>query len=313
VDEAIELLQKYAGRAVIQGGGTDLLPTLKAGYLSDYPKAVINIKTIPHLDALETDGPVIRLGAAVKLAQLIESPFLQERYPVLTEAVRTVATPQIRNMATVGGNLCQDIRCWYYRYPAQLGGPVQCARKGQGPCLAVKGDNRYHAVMGAKRCFAVCPSDLAVALTALEARLVICGPRGQRTVLVEDFFGDFSTDLIKEEMVLAVEIPGNIQPTIQRFIKFTTRAPIDFAIVSAAAALTVKNSLCHEARIALGAVAPGPVRTRKAEDVLKGKALVETAAAEAAEEALKGARPLSRNGYKIPLAKTLIQRAILGS
>src|SRR6185369_11886151 len=136
---------------------------------------------------LRVDGEVLRIGALARLSDLAQSPLLRQSYRALAESARVVASPQIRTVATIGGNLCQDVRCCYYRYPRQIGGPIQCARKGSGPCLAVKGDNRYHAIMEGKRCFAVCPSDTAVALAALDAQLLVAGPRGERRLAVRDF------------------------------------------------------------------------------------------------------------------------------
>ena len=147
VDEACSLLGKYNGKARLNAGGTDLLSILKGENLLDYPEAVINIKTIAGLDYIREDGGVLKIGALAKLSDIAKSPLLGESYKVLLKAAHSVATPQIRNMATLGGNLCQDVRCWYYRYPRHIGGPMRCLRKGSGPCLAVSGDNRYHAIL----------------------------------------------------------------------------------------------------------------------------------------------------------------------
>src|SRR4030042_2196428 len=149
VDETCTLLGKYKGKAMINAGGTDLLSTLKGEYLSDYPQAVINIKTIPGLDYIKEESGVLKIGALTKLSEIAKSPLLRSSYKALVEAVRSVATPQIRNSATIGGNLCQDVRCWYYRYPHQIGGPILCLRKGGKICNALAGDNRYHSIFGA--------------------------------------------------------------------------------------------------------------------------------------------------------------------
>jgi xanthine dehydrogenase YagS FAD-binding subunit len=313
VKEACKLLAKYDGSAVLNAGGTDLLGTLKGENLFEYPEAVINIKKIAGLDQIAESKGTLRIGALAKLSALVNSPLLNDRYPALAEAARSVATPQIRNAATMGGNLCQDVRCWYYRYPRHIGGPILCARKGKGPCLAVKGDNRYHAVMGAKKCFAVCPSDTAVALAALDAQIRIVGPEGERKIAVTDFYNPLGNSLRRGEMVTGVEMPSVGNESRQAFLKFTLRKPVDFAIVSAATVVTVKAGVCTDARIALGAVAPGPIRASKAEKMLVGRSIDEKAAADAAEEALAGAKPLSMNAYKIEIAKTLVKRAILQS
>jgi xanthine dehydrogenase YagS FAD-binding subunit len=313
VKEACKLLAEYDGRAVLNAGGTDLLGTLKGDNLFEYPEALVNIKTIAGLDKVAESKGTLRIGALAKLSAIVNSPLLNERYPVLAAAAREVATPQIRNAATLGGNLCQDVRCWYYRYPRHIGGPILCARKGKGPCLAVKGDNRYHALMGAKKCFAVCPSDAAVALAALDGQLATAGPEGKRKITVTDFYNPMGNILKRGEMVTEVEVPSLADQPKQAFLKFTLRKPVDFAIVSVATVITVKDRLCANARIALGAVAAGPVRATKAEKMLVGKPVDEKLAAAAAEEALAGARPLSMNSYKIEIAKTLVKRAILGS
>jgi xanthine dehydrogenase YagS FAD-binding subunit len=313
VQEACELLVKYGCRAVLNAGGTDLLSTLKGENLFEYPEALVNIKTITGLDKIVERKGTLRIGALTKLSATASSPLLMEGYPALTEAARSVATPQIRNAATLGGNLCQDVRCWYYRYPRRIGGPILCARKGKGPCLAVKGDNRYHAVMGGKKCFAVCPSDTAVALAALDGQINIAGPEGERKIAVTDFYNPLGNSLKRDEMVTGVEVPSAADRSKQAFLKFTLRKPVDFAIVSVATVMTFKGGLCTDARIALGAIAAGPVRATKAEKMLVGKPIDEKAAAEAAEAALAGAKPLSMNAYKIEIAKTLVKRAVLQS
>jgi len=311
VKEACKLLAKYDGRAVLNAGGTDLLGTLKGENLFVHPEAVVNIKTIAGLDKIVESKGTLRIGALTKLSALVNSTLLNKRYPALAEAARTVATPQIRNAATLGGNLCQDVRCWYYRYPRHIGGPILCARNGKGPCLAVRGDNRYHAVMGGKKCFAVCPSDTAVALAAIDAQIQIAGPEGERKMAVTGFYGPLGNSLKHGEMVTGVEVPSVEKESMQAFLKFTLRKPVDFAIVSVATVITVKGGVCTDARIALGAVAPGPVRAKKAEEMLVGRPVDEKAAADAAEAALAGAKPLSMNAYKIVIAKTLVKRAIL--
>ena len=313
VKEVCKLLAEYDGRAVLNAGGTDLLGTLKGDNLFEYPEALINIKTISGLDKIVESKGTLRIGALAKLSALVNSALLNERYAALAEAARTVATPQIRNVATLGGNLCQDVRCWYYRYPRHIGGPILCARKGKGPCLAVKGDNRYHALMGAKKCFAVCPSDTAVALAALDGQITISGPEGERKIAVTDFYHPLGNSLKRGEIVTAVEVPSVADRSEQTFLKFTLRKPVDFAIVSVATVITAKDGVCMEARIALGAVAAGPVRATKAEKILVGRPIDQTAAVDAAEAALAGAKPLSMNAYKIEIAKTLVKRAILQS
>ncbi len=310
VEEAVSLLAQYQGGAKLNAGGTDLLGVLKDRILPDYPEAVINIKTIPGLDAIEEDADKIRIGALATLTGISSSPVINGSWPILAEAAGTVAAMQIRNMATIGGNLCQDTRCWYYRYPDEIGGMINCFRKGGKTCPAAAGENQYHAVMGAKKCFAVCPSDTAVALTALGAELDITGTAGTRRVPVEDFYTNLGNVLDPDEMITAIDTPKPAHNAGQVFLKFTVRKPIDFAIVSVAAIITAEESVCTGARIVLGAVAPTPVRARQAEEFLTGKKLSPEIAAQAAAIALTGAKPLAKNAYKVEIAKTLVKRAI---
>jgi xanthine dehydrogenase YagS FAD-binding subunit len=310
VRKACALLRDYEGRAVLNAGGTDLVSTLKGENLFSYPEAIINIKTIRGLDYIRDSRDGLKIGAATKLCNIVGSDLLKQHYPVLAEAARTVATPQIRNMATIGGNLCQDTRCWYYRYPRILGGPIQCLRKGSGPCLAVRGDNRYHAILDAKKCFAVGPSDTAVALAALESRLTIAGPEGKRKIGISELFTSLGLTISPYEMVTEIEIPRPPVPNRQAFFKYTLRKPIDFAIVSVASVVAVSDGLCMDARLVLGGVGPGPIRALAAEEFLKGKESDEVTAAQAADLALARAKPLKMNGYKIDIAKALIKRAV---
>lgn len=312
IEEAYSLLDKYKGKAVLNAGGTDLLGVLKDEIFSEYPSVVINLKTISGLDSISENNGGLKLGALTKLSDIANSLLIKKRYPVLAEAARTVATPQIRNAATLGGNLCQDVRCWYYRYPRHIGGPIQCLRKGNGPCLAVRGDNRYHAIMEGKKCFAVCPSDTAVALAALDASIHVAGPEGDRKIAITDFYSSLANALKSNEIVTKIEIPAITRLTNQKSIKFTLRKPVDFAIVSIASVVGFENGKCIDVRIALGGVAPGPVRARAAEDMLQGKEISETNASRAADLALSAAKPLSMNSYKIEITKSLIKRSLLG-
>jgi xanthine dehydrogenase YagS FAD-binding subunit len=312
VDEACALLRDSGGRAKLNAGGTDLLSLLRGDAAPRYPDLLINIKTISGLDHIREEAGMLKIGALARLADVSRSPLLNARYSVLARAAHSVAAPQIRNMATLGGNLCQEVRCWYYRYPRRIGGPIPCLRKGSGTCLAIQGDNRYHAILGARKCFAVCPSDTAVALTALDARLVIAGSLGLRTLSVPEFYHPLGNRLAEDEMVREIEMPVRPSADRQIFSKFTLRKPIDFAIVSGAVVLTLAQTICTDARIVLGAVGPAPYRATAAEAMLIGQPITPELAHLASEVALAKAKPLSGNGYKIQIAKTLVQRAILG-
>ncbi|MBN1849546.1 MAG: xanthine dehydrogenase family protein subunit M [Deltaproteobacteria bacterium] len=312
IDQALSLIKDHDGQARFIAGGTDLLGVLKDDILPRYPLAIINIKTIPGLDEIEEkkDG-TITIGALSKLAHVAGSPVIQKHLPALVEAAQAVATPEIRNMGTIGGNLCQDTRCWYYRYPHQMGGRIQCFRKGKGPCLALKGDNRYHSIAGGKGCVAVCPSDTAIALVALDARIVIIGPQGEREIPIMDFYTNMGTILKPDEILKTIIIPPVLAESKQIFLKFTLRKPIDFAVVSVASLIKEEDGMCTDVRIALGAVAPTPVRAYSAEDMLRGNSIDTALAEEAAQQAVKGFKPLSMNAYKIEITKTLIKRSLV--
>jgi len=311
IEQVFASLRKYRGKARIIAGGTDLLGALKDEFLPDYPDAVINIKTISDLDYIKLDGDILRIGALARLADIVKSSLVKSRWNVLAEAARSVASPQIRNAATIGGNLCQDVRCWYYRYPRHIGGPIQCMRKGNGPCLAIRGDNRYHAIIGGKKCFAVCPSDTATALAALDAQIVVASPKSERRIAVADFYNPLGNALRNNEVVREIEIPDIKDLTAQKFLKFTLRKNIDFAIVNVTSVVAFTDGICTGVRIVLGAIAPGPVRAIKAEKHLIGQPIDNKKAEEAAQLALEDVRPLSQNSYKIEIAKTLVKRSLI--
>ncbi len=309
-EETVNILQKYGDNAEILAGGTDLLGVLKDRILPTFPELLVNIKTIPGMDYIKEDRTGLKIGSLLKLADLIDSPLVQQKYQALAAACKTVATPQIRNMGTLGGNLAQDTRCWYYRYPHAIGGRIFCARKGKGPCLALKGDNRYHAILGGKKCFAVCPSDAAVPLSLFNAVLQVAGPGGDRLIPLQDFYNPLGHVMGPSELITEIQIPSLPEKNKQCFKKYTLRKPVDFAVVSVAALLVVEDDLCKEARITLGAVAPAPWRCSVAEHYLLGKKPDETTLKEAARLAVQGAKPLSMNSYKVEIAKALTARAL---
>ena len=313
VDEGLALLSQYGGTARLLAGGTDLLGVLKAEILAEYPEAVINLKSIPGLDGIESDETCVRIGALTRLVDIVESPIVKKSFPALALAAESVGSPELRNMGTVGGNLCQDTRCWYYRYPDKMGGQIPCYRKGKGPCHAIKGDNRYHAVLEGRKCYAVCPSDVAVAMAALQAEVITARPAGGRTIPLSGLYHTLGTVLDPDEVVTEIRIPNPSTDAVQRFSKFRLRESIDFAVVSVAAMLEVVDGICRDACMVLGAVAPTPYRAVAAEEILKGKPLDAQLAEKAADAALKDAKPLSRNAYKVEIAKTLVERMLQSS
>ncbi|MFH0825406.1 MAG: FAD binding domain-containing protein, partial [Pseudomonadota bacterium] len=293
IEEAAALLHDYQGKAKVNAGGTDLLGALKDEAVPEYPAAVINIKTIAGLDYIRSDGNGLTIGALARLADIVKSPIVNEGYGLLVQAAHSVGTPHIRNMATIGGNLAQDVRCWFYRYPRHIGGPMVCLRKGGKFCSALAGDNRYHSIFGAasltdslpyshkirKGCFAVGPSDIAVALVALDADILTT----KRTVPAQSFFritATSTTVMEADELIKEIRIPQPQAGARRRYDKFTLRKPVDFAVVSVASILTMDDGVCRDARIVLGAVAPEPVRCANAEEVLKGRIINGDIAAE---------------------------------
>ena len=310
VDGAVDAMKSFEGRASLIAGGTDLLGVLKDEILPEYPDAVINIKTIPELDQIKESGNDIKIGALTRLADLVSHPLIRKKIPMISEAAESVATPEIRNMATLGGNLCQDTRCWYYRYPHHMGGRILCHRKEKGPCQAIKGDNRYHSVFGGKVCFAVCPSDTAIALTALDAYLEITDAQGVRNVPIQEFFTTLGNILEPDEILTHIQIPKPAAGVKQTFLKFTLRKPIDFAIVNVAIVVTLQDGRYKEARIALGAVAPTPLRAFEAEQFIKGKAVNEKTIADTAKIVVADAKPMRMNAYKVEITRTLVERAL---
>ncbi len=310
VEEAVSVLKDHTGKIKIMAGGTDLLGVLKNNILPGYPEALLNIKNIPGLGNIAEDSNGLKIGALAKLADIVTSPLLKEKYTVLAESAKAVATPQIRNMGTVGGNICQEVRCWYYRYPHSLGGRIMCLRKGSGPCPAVAGDNRYHSIFGGKGCYAVNPSDLVLALAVLNAEIKTFGIKGERTIPVKDFYGPLANALDSEEVVVEVVVPPPPAANRQQFLKYTLRKPVDFALVSVAALISTKDGICTEARIALGGVAPQPLRAVAAEQALQGQKMNDTILEEAADFAVEEAKPLSMNSYKVEITRNLVARAL---
>ena len=311
VDEATAIIGRYGRRAVIIAGGTDLLGKMKDQVLPTYPEALINIKTIPGLDSIREECGMLQIGALTKLSAVAAHPLVLSKYKALAEAALRTASPQLRNMGTIGGNICQDIRCWYYRTPLNR---FSCLRKGGGRCYALKGDNRFHSIFGGsveKGCMAVHPSDTAPALIALGAQVVT----SKRVLKAQDFFQvrlNSTTVLDSDEIVTEIHIPEPEAGTRSAFIKFAQRKSIDFPIVNCAAVLTIDQDRVTGARICLNAVHVVPRRALKAELAITGHAITEEVAEEAAKAAVYDAHPLEHNAYMVQVAKTLVKRTILG-
>jgi xanthine dehydrogenase YagS FAD-binding subunit len=273
--------------------------------LPDYPEVLVNIKTIPDLDFVREEAGMLRIGALVRLEDIVRNNLIRTKYTALAEAAHRTATPHIREMGTIAGNICQVNRCWYFRNPDNR---FFCIRKGGKQCFAMAGDNRYHSIFGAaKMCLAVNPSDTAPALVALNAKI----KTNKRLIEAEQFWEmrvPSSTVLAADEIVTEIQIPTPAAGTKSAFIKFAIRKTIDFPIVNCAAMIGGGG-----ARICMNAVYNTPYRSLPAEEAIKGKPINEASAeaAGAAAVATAKALPGERNKWKIPIAKTMVKRAIL--
>jgi len=311
VDEAVAILKRYDGRACVNAGGTDLLGKLKDEILPKYPEAIVNIKSIPDLDFIRHDGAVLRIGALTRLEDIATDPIVGKRCRALAEAAGQAASPHLREMGTLGGNICQDIRCWYYRHPENR---FPCLRKGGGRCYAVEGDNRYHSIFGGSvenGCYAVHPSDTAPALVALGATV----KTSKRKLKIEDLFDVNvlkTTVLDSDEIATEFEIPTPGSGTGSTFVKFALRKTIDFPIVNCAAMIAADGERITAARICLNAVYVKPHRAQKAEELILGQELNPGNAEAAGEAAVSDAKPMRNNGYMVQIAKVMVKRAILG-
>ena len=307
LDEAVALLSQPG--AVAMGGGTDLLPQVKDGVVA--AEQLVGLAAIPGMAGIDETNVGLAIGAAATIAHVAAHPVVRRRYAALAEAAGGLATPQIRNEATIGGNLAQRPRCWYYRSPL-----IPCLKKGGDRCYALAGNTRLLCVTGGDRCYIVHPSDAAVALSALDARLETVGPNGARELPIGEFFAGPARDIYREnvlepgELVARIILPANA-PERSLYLKVRERESGDFALVSVAAALTLESDgTISKARIALGGVAPVPYRAAEVEEYLAGRLASDVDSARAAALALPIAVPLPHNGYKLPMARNIIRRAL---
>lgn len=299
--EAAALLA--GGKAVLIAGGTDLLGRLKDEILPDYPSTLINIKSIPGLESIKEEGGQLKIGANTRLVDVAQNKTIQTKYTALAQAASRAASPQIRFMGTIGGNLNQLQRCWYFRNP---GNRFNCIRKGGNVCFAMTGDNRYHSIFGAENnCIAVHPSDIAPALVALDAKIITT----KRTIGIDDFWQvgvPALTVLDADEIVEEIQVPIPAAGSRSAFQKFAIRKSIDFAIVNCAVELTGGNP-----RICLIGVAPRSYHATRAEETLSGKRIDRAVAEAAGAAAVAGTKPFAANKYKVQIAKVLVTRTIL--
>ena len=310
-DHALSVLAQYGEGARVLAGGQDLLFRIKKYIVQ--PECVVNIKSIPGLSYLcSNSGEGLRIGALTTLSEIARSKEVRRNYATLAQAAAVVASPQIRNMGTLGGNICQDVWCWY------LQDGFSCWKSGGKFCDLAGGDSRYYgSIMGGHLCLSNHPSDAAVALTALDARIHIASPRGPRATAISDFLPGHdwvgtrlqSHSLPVDELVTEIEVP--FRPTHSNYVKFALRNSWDFAISSVAVSAIIEDRVWSDLRIVLGGVSTSPFRSCGAEDLIKNKTISEELAREAAETALQQAKPLKMNGYKVELSKTLVRRALL--
>lgn len=309
VDQAPSLLGKTWQEAQIIAGGTDLVGELKERTFT--PKRVVNLKSIPGMSYIRQESGGLKIGALTTLADIESDETVRKQYGMLQQAVSTIASPQIRNVATIGGNICQRPRCWYYR-----GEDFDCLKKGGDRCYAVRGVNRYHAIIGGGPCYIVHPSDSATALTALNARVKIVGSTGAREVAMDNFFILPEANVAREnilrpdEIVSEIIVPAPKPNTKSLFLKVRERDSIDFAMASVAVVVTASGGVCQEASIVMGGVAPIPWRVPDVERLLKGKRITAALAAQAAEMALQDADSMTDNEYKIQIAQNLVKNAV---
>jgi xanthine dehydrogenase YagS FAD-binding subunit len=312
VSDALGVLNRHGADAWVMAGGMDTFDWLKDRIKK--PKVVVDLGMINELRGIKDAGGGLEIGALTTLTSVANDPMVKERFPLLHEAALIVASPQIRNQGTLGGNVSQDARCWYYR----AGWP--CYRAGGNICYAdtPTSINREHAIFNADRCVAVNPSDTAPALIALDASFVIKNGDAERVVPAEEFFIGPGIDITKltslqpGDLLTAIRIPNTFAGKGHYFEKVRDRQVWDFALVNIAAAMNISGSTIGDARMVVNGVAATPYRLTAVEAFIKGKSRDKATADQAAEMAVTGATPLRHNAYKIPLMKALVKRAIRG-
>ena len=312
VADAVALLDRHGADAWVLAGGLDSFDWLKDRIKR--PRYVVDLSGIAELKGIRESGDGLEIGAMTTLTDVVRHPIVRERYGILLEGAESAASPQIRNQGTIGGNLSQDARCWYYR----AGWP--CYRAGGNICYAdtPQSLNREHAIFDADRCVAVNPSDTAPALIALDAQMVIRGAGGERVLAAEDYFVGPAHDITRltalhpGELLTSIRIPAAWAGTQFYFEKVRDRNVWDFALVSVASALATSGSTIDRVRLVANGVAARPLRLTRVEEAIRGKARDQATADLAGSIAIEGAQPLAHNGYKVPLLRNLVKRAVLG-
>ncbi len=310
--DALGLLDRYGRDAWVLAGGLDSFDWLKDRIKR--PKVVIDLSQIPELKGVRQNADGLEIGAMTTLTEVVRNPIVRERYSILSTGAEAAASPQIRNQGTIGGNVSQDARCWYYR------GGWKCYRAGGNICFAdtPTAINREHAILGADRCVAVNPSDTAPALIVLEAQMVIRNSRGERVVNAEDYFIGPSLDITRMnvlkpgDLLTAIRIPSTWAGAQFYFEKVRDRQVWDFPLLNVASAMVVSGGNIERIRIAVNAAAARPLRLTAVEDAVRGKPRNAATGVLGGKIAVQGAEPLRYNGYKIPLMRNLVKRAIGG-
>lgn len=309
-----DAIAQLGAGVVVKAGGVDLIDRMKEGLVE--PKRLVNLHGIAGLDGIVqrgTPGELV-LGPLATLAQIADSETVRGRWPALAEACAHAATPQIRNMATIGGNLVQRPRCWYFR-----SADFHCKKKGGATCYAIAGENQFHAIVDNKLCAIVHPSSPSTALVAYGATVTLKGKKGERVVPLEEFFAPPEKDVTKEnvlaanELVSSVNVPAPLAGTRAAYHKQVEKESFDWPMADVAVVLQLDGRTCKRASIVLGAAAPVPWRAKSAEAVLGGRVVDERAAEAAANAAMQGMTPLSQNEYKLPVFRAVIRRTILAA
>ncbi|MCG8308835.1 MAG: FAD binding domain-containing protein [Cytophagales bacterium] len=311
---ASDLLGKKPGGSsvIFKAGGIDLMDLMKEGLVN--PSTIISLRKIPGLDRIEYDENAgLKLGANVALAAIESNETIQEKYLALHQAVAHAGTPQLRNSATLGGNLAQRTRCWYFRSIEH-----ECYRKGSGTCYAQKGENEFHAIMNNSTCASVHSSSVSTALMAFNARVLITTAEGKsKEVGMEEFFvhpevnSKNETILNSGDLITSVVVPPVSPHTKSYYIKYGVRESHDWAMADVAVVTEISGGKCKNAEITLGAAAPVPIKAGGAANKLIGKSITESLAKSAGKASMKGATPLAGNTYKIPVFEAIVKRAIL--
>jgi xanthine dehydrogenase YagS FAD-binding subunit len=313
IEQAVSLMQqarKNGQTPAVAGGGSDLLGMVKE-YLVK-PDILVSLKAVKgHDQVAATAGGNVDIGGLITLDNLRSHSLVRGKYAVLAEAAEVVATPQIRNVGTLAGNVCQRPWCWYFR------NGFPCLKNGGDQCFSITGDNRFHAIFGGGPSFIVHPSDTAVALVALDAKFRAIGPSGERTVPAAEFFilpqqdAKKENALAEDEILAGVQLPAAHAARRSTYNKVLDREAWTHAVVSVAVVLDMEKDICQRARIVLGGVAPIPWRLQKVEALLTGQRITPELAAKAGDASIAGAQKLSHNAYKLPMTKALVRRTVL--